>query len=493
MTATINFEREYKQKHFAFPEINFQDFEEIQDLRIRKDIAKKNKIVSTDTYNRTMTHLKWEEKKNTMETYTMTLRKSPNGLYNVVYGIKKIIDDILLMPITQNELDFARDFYANQKNAWGNSYFDKAMWQKVIDENNGFLPLSVRAVEDGTVMKAGEPIMSISGPAELAAVFEPLFLRVFYQTIVATDIHEIVSFIWEGRIVEFGKRAAINEEAHIDAIEALYVWGWLKFTSNDTAVLALSKVLSAGTTAHRYLAAYDTEDEAFDNAIEKMDRVALLVDLVDSIRWIDKIIELKKKYRFTNKVINMRLDSWDLLEQAIYALKQQKENGFLDPNKDKIVIADISSKEKIFEIETKIRETGFDPEKFIVYGLGGLLVTKNKTRDEVSAGYKLTKEWEIYTGKLSNDPIKEAIPGDLNVEIRTDARYIVQDRTMKFGERLLKPIYEKWEIFDKNIVANIEKARTRVNETMKYINLATKRDEETNRIREEVKARFMRA
>jgi hypothetical protein len=58
MTAIPNFEREYRQKHFAFPEINFQDFEEIQDLRIRKDIAKKNKIVSTDTYNRTMTHLK---------------------------------------------------------------------------------------------------------------------------------------------------------------------------------------------------------------------------------------------------------------------------------------------------------------------------------------------------------------------------------------------------------------------------------------------------
>jgi len=117
MTKIANFEREYRQQHFAFPEISFEDFEEIEDLKIRKDIAKKNKIVSTDTYNRTMTHLKSEEKKETIETYTLTLRKSPNGFYNVVYGIKKIIDDILSLPITQNELDFARDFYANQKNA----------------------------------------------------------------------------------------------------------------------------------------------------------------------------------------------------------------------------------------------------------------------------------------------------------------------------------------------------------------------------------------
>ena len=39
---------------------------------------KKNKIVQTDTYNRTMTHLKSEEKRNTIETYTLTLRKTPN-------------------------------------------------------------------------------------------------------------------------------------------------------------------------------------------------------------------------------------------------------------------------------------------------------------------------------------------------------------------------------------------------------------------------------
>lgn len=492
MTKVANFEREYRQQYFAFPEISFEDFEKIGDLKIRKDIAKKNKIVSTDTYNRTMNFLKWDDKKETNEIYTLTLRKSPNGFYNVVYGIKKIVDDILSLPITQNELDFARDFYANQKNAWGNSYFDKAMWQKVIDENNWFLPLTIKAVEDWTLMKPGEPIMSISWPAELAAVYEPLFLRVFYQTIVATDIHEIVSFLWEWRIVEFGKRARINEEAHIDAIEALYVWGWLKFTSSDTAVLALSKVLSAGTTAHRYLAAYESEDEAFENAVAKMDRVSLLVDLVDSIRWIDKIIELKKKYRFKNKVINMRLDSGDLINQAIYALQKQKENWFLDPQNDKIVIADISSKEKLFEIEIALKEAWLEPEKFVVYGLGWLLVNKDKTRDKVSGWYKLTKEWEMPTGKLSNDPIKEAIPWDLNVEIRENARYIVQDVELAFWERLLKIIYENGKINDEDIVSSLDKARNKVEKTSKYIDLPTKRDEETNRIREEVRERFMR-
>lgn len=38
------------------------------------------------------------------------------------------------------------------------------------------------------------------------------------------------------------------------------------------------QTLSGGTTAHRYFSCYPTEDEAFLNAIESTDKIALLVD-----------------------------------------------------------------------------------------------------------------------------------------------------------------------------------------------------------------------
>ncbi|MEA3387231.1 MAG: hypothetical protein U9Q66_02355 [Patescibacteria group bacterium] len=41
-----------------FPDIEFNEYDQITDLSVRKDIAKKNKIISTDSYNRTMTYLK---------------------------------------------------------------------------------------------------------------------------------------------------------------------------------------------------------------------------------------------------------------------------------------------------------------------------------------------------------------------------------------------------------------------------------------------------
>ncbi|MEI6673115.1 MAG: hypothetical protein WCL02_07530 [bacterium] len=182
------------------------------------------------------------------------------------------------------------------------------MRQEVID-NGGNIPLDIKAVADGTVLKPKEPAMLVSGPAELAAVYEPIFLRAFFKSIVATDAHYLEEIIGQGRVAEFGKRATPNEDFHLDAVEANIVGGGLKITSNDTAALVYPQVLSGGTTAHRYLACYPTEDEAFINAIHKADKIGLLVDLVDSYRGIDKIIALKKKYRSTGKIIGMRLDS----------------------------------------------------------------------------------------------------------------------------------------------------------------------------------------
>ena len=65
------------------------------------------------------------------------------------------------MLITQNELDFAKDFYDYQGKNWGVWYFDVEMWQKVID-NWGYMPLSIRAVPDWTLVHPGEPVLTVT-------------------------------------------------------------------------------------------------------------------------------------------------------------------------------------------------------------------------------------------------------------------------------------------------------------------------------------------
>ncbi len=476
----------YKARLQEFPEISYQEYQQISDLQVRRDIAKKNKIIQTDAYNRTMNHLKGE-KSYKRETFSLLFRRSPNKQYIVVDGIRSTLKDILWIKITQWELDFAKAFYADQKARWGNGYFDADMRQDVVD-NGGFIPLDIKAVEDGTVLKPKEPVMLVSGPAELAAIYEPIFLRSFFKSIVATDAHYLEEIIWQWRVAEFGKRAAPNEDFHLDAVEANIIGGGLKNTSNDTAALVYPQVLSGWTTAHRYFACYPTENDAFINAIEKCDKIALLVDLVDSYKWIDKIIELKKKYRASWKVIWMRLDSWDLVDQAVYALKKLQKNWMLDPKIDKIVVADISTVDDVKRVEDAVTAAWFDPKDWIQYWLGWLLVARNKTRDALSAAYKLTNTEDWATGKLSNDIDKEPIPGDTNIEIRDNVRYIVQEDEEVMWERLLKTVYKNWVLnYDNNDIQAVNDARDQLLKTFEMHKLETKESEKTKKIHAEVR------
>lgn len=480
----------YKARLQEFPEISFEEYQQITDLQIRRDIAKKNKIIQTDAYNRTMNFLKGE-KSSKRETFSLSFRRSPNKQYVVVDGIRSTLKDILWIKITQAELDFAQAFYHDQKIRGGNGYFDAKMRQEVVDKG-WFIPLDIKAVEDGTVLKPKEPAMLVSGPAELAAVYEPIFLRAFFKSIVATDAQYLEEIIGQGRVAEFGKRAAANEDVHLDAVEANIVGGGLTNTSNDTAALVYPQVLSWGTTAHRYFACYPTENEAFINAIEKCDKIALLVDLVDSYQWIEKIIALKKKYRASGKIIGMRLDSGDLADQAVYALKKLQEHDMLDPKIDKIVVADISTVDDVRRVEEAVTAAGFNPKDFIHYGLWWLLVARNKTRDALSAAYKLTNTEDGATGKLSNDIDKEPIPGDTNIELRDGVRVIVQEDEEVQGERLLKNVYSQGTLqYDDNDLEAVNAARQQLLKTFEMSKRETRESEKTEKIHADVRERLL--
>ena len=188
----------------------------------------------------------------------------------------------------------------------------------------------------------------------------------------------------------------------------------------------------------------------------------------------------------------MRLDSGDLADQAVYALKKLQENGMLDPKLDKIVVADISTVDDVRRVEEAVTAAGFNPKDFIQYGLGWLLVARNKTRDALSAAYKLTNTQDWATGKLSNDIDKEPIPGDTNIEIRDNVRYIVQEDEKVQGERLLKNVYSNGELaYDDNDIQAVTDARDQLLKTFDLAKLETKESETTRKIHEEVRERLL--
>lgn len=472
-------------RSMEFPDISFAEFQSIPYIDERKAIASRNKIMKTDAYNRTMDYTK-EEKSDQEESFYLSFRQSPNEAFNVIYWVKNIVDEILRTPITQKELDFARDFYHYQTQKWWNWVFNAQRWQKIIDNNNGMLPIKVFWVADGTILLPWEPALRVEGPSEFAAIYEPIFLQLFYQTVTATSAKMIEEIIGEGRAVEFWYRASINDKMHMDGMESVYVWSGINKTSSDISAAALDMVCD-GTTAHRFFTTYITEDEAMIQAIQKNNKIWLLVDSIDPYKWIDKVAELKKHFAWQNKIIAPRLDSGNIAHQAIYALNKFKEVWVLGEF-DKIIAADISTIEDIVSIERAVRKAWFDPIKHITYGLGWLLIAKDKTRDVVSAWYKLSQTERWATMKFANG--KVSIPWKPNIEIRDGARYIVQEDEIVKGLRLLTPMYDNWKFFyDRPKITDMQKARDKVITTRSMAEMPGKYSKKTQELITECRKR----
>src|SRR5260221_2557503 len=194
----------------------------------RNELMTRNPIIRTDTYNRTMEHLKG----NVAETYVLQMRASRYG-YLITAGIEDSVRKLAQTRITQNMLDFANEYYKHVKDV---TYFNPQMWQDVIDKHNGYLPFTIDCVPDGTAMLPSDPFLRISGPGELVAHFEPqLHEETFYPIAVATNAHEIAQSIGADRFIEVGLRGALSDSEHLRALKAAYIGGWITKTSNDEA------------------------------------------------------------------------------------------------------------------------------------------------------------------------------------------------------------------------------------------------------------------
>jgi len=371
----------------------------------------------------------------TPATYALQMRRSPHG-YLIAMGMRPMLETFT-QPITQSEVDFAADFYKNHANV---PYFNRAMWQTIVDQYDGYIPIEVDSVPEGTALLPGDPVFRITGPSELVAHFEPRFHRVFYPSMVATTAH-VIGREFPGRFIEVGYRGSVTEEAHLIAARAMHAANGPHLTSNDAASAVHSDVKDVGTMGHRYVQSLSirdslTEIDAFRKAIDSCKTVYLLIDLIDSYRGIDIAIKLKEEYRNTDKYIGIRLDSGAVDEQTIYTLREFAKRGFLDPARDVVVVEGIESVDDMRRIDALVRQHGFDPDKNVSYGGGHLLVTKGTSRSDASTGFKLTKFGEYPTMKFSDSPGKESVPGVPTIFNGRGGRVIGQD-----GERIGKDLF----------------------------------------------------
>lgn len=421
------------ERYFGVPQaLLYPDFLKLSD-KLRLKIVENNRVLQTDTYNRTMDYIEGPEGQMNA-TYALQLRRSPHG-YIMAMGMRNIAEQLSL-PITQDELDFATQFHETEAKI---PYFNRETWQNIIDNYGGYIPIRVDCVPEGTAVLPGDPIIRVTGPSELVAHFEPMFHRVFYPSMVATTAH-VINRAFPGRFIEVGKRGTATEETHLIAARSMFAMG-IDMTSNDAAAAAFPGLKDVGTLGHRFIQGVSIKEcmgvrDAFVKAIEKTDAVALLVDLTDSYEGIAYALELKELYRNSGKRISIRLDSGNVAEQTVYCLQEYAARGFTDPSRDKVIVENISTVDDMRAIDEMVRQHGFDPEKFVTYGAGGLLVSQGTTRSDASSAFKLARIGEYPTMKFSDSPGKHSIPGEPTVFNTRDGRVIGQA-----GERLGKDVF----------------------------------------------------
>jgi len=316
---------------------------------------------------------------------------------------------------------------AEQRTSAGTPRFDEG-FLRWLAAHGDFSAITMRAVPEGRIVHAHEPLVMVEGPLAMAQILETSLLNhLNYQTLIATKASR-VSEAGRGRpVLEFGLRRGPDTGANAGARAALI--GGADFTSNVGISHALG-LDPKGTHAHSMVQAFMAlgggELEAFRAyASVYPDDCILLVDTVDTLHsGIPHAIAVFDELRAAgHRPVGVRLDSGDLAYLAIRAAQMLDDAGFRDVA---IVLSSELDELALWQILSQIDEEapryGVDPDALIarlIYGVGTRLITSHghAALDGVFklVGIEGPDGVEVPAIKLSESPTKMPIPGDKTV------------------------------------------------------------------------------
>ena len=179
---------------------------------------------------------------------------------------------------------------------------------------------SVRAVPEGRIVFADEPLLEVTAPLPEAQLVESYLLnQVTYQTAVASKAARCRLAAPDASMVDFSFRRVHGGEAGAGVARATAIVGFTA-TSNVEAARTLG-LQATGTMAHSYIEAFPSEIVAFRAFAEDFpDRVVLLVDTYDTARGVRNAIEVAGELAARGqRLTGIRLDSGDLASLAVEA------------------------------------------------------------------------------------------------------------------------------------------------------------------------------
>ncbi len=185
---------------------------------------------------------------------------------------------------------------------------------------------TVRAVPEGTVVLADEPLLEVTAPIVQAQLVETALLNlVTYQTAIASKAARCRTAAGSKEVVDFAARRTHGPDAAMAVARASAIVGF-GGTSHVNAARRYG-LRAVGTMAHSYVEAFPDERAAFRAFAQDFPSAAvLLVDTYDTVAGVRAAVDVLSELRLTGQA-GIRLDSGDLHALAVTARRVLDEAG----------------------------------------------------------------------------------------------------------------------------------------------------------------------
>ena len=331
----------------------------------------------------------------------------------LVAGIRMLLTKFFRKAITQYDIDEAAHFAELHGEP-----FKREAWEKIVTHYNGALPVTIRAVPEGTVIPSSMPIYSIECDDEdlawLPSHLETMFQRgIWYPTTIASNDYYIKNvirnyYIKTGVPVEaadfalhdFGGRGVTcAEQAEIGGFAHL-----INFKGSDTieGVRAANfyydcqmAAFSVPATEHSVQCSFSIDDDTGSGDLEYLRHqiktlakpggiVSIVIDGFDTFRASGYLCnELKADIIASGAKVVFRPDSGDMFEIVPRLLDMQaeafgftiNEKGYKVINNVGIIQGDGVNNEAIEKLLKIVVDKGFAANS-VVFGSGGALLQK---------------------------------------------------------------------------------------------------------------------
>lgn len=380
--------------------------------------------------------------------------ESRGGRYDktVVLGVQPFIKEYLNKPITQEMIDEADAFWK----AHGEP-FNREGWEYILEKYDGYLPVVIRSVPEGTVVPVGNVLVTIENTDPkcywLTSYLETALLRaVWYPTTVATQSWAIKQDILAA-LEETGDPSLIGFKLHdfgargVSSLESAALGGMahlVNFLGTDTVsgVLAAMKyyntkemvAFSIPAAEHSTITSWGRENEveAYRNMLRQYAKpgalVAVVSDSYDIFNAVDNLWgkELRQEVIDSGAIIVIRPDSGDpatVVEKVARLLDKNfgsvvNAKGYKVLNNVRIIQGDGINQTSIRSILFALKNSGFSADN-VAFGAGGsLLQSLNRDTQKFAmkcSAMKVDGKWvDVFKDPIT-DPGKKSKKGRITL------------------------------------------------------------------------------